>query len=224
MSAKINSTTTNQAMSHVSHIDGSAILSAPAAARISFVASAASLVLLGALHVLSPEFDPSKRMVSEYALGSFSWVLSLMFLSWALSCIALFVALKSQIRTVGGKIGLGLLLLSALGMSMAAFFDVNHNLHGVAALIGMPNLPIAAVLISVSLGRNQSWSVSRRLLISTAILTWVSLILMNVAIFTGFSQTGEANPGAWFGWANRFLILAYNIWLMTVAWRVARTQ
>jgi hypothetical protein len=52
-----------------------------------------------------------------------------------------------------------------------------------------------------------------------ALLTWVSLILMNVAIFTGFSQTGEANPGAWFGWANRFLIVAYTIWLMVVAWR-----
>jgi hypothetical protein len=224
MSAKINSTSPNQAMSQVRHIDGSAIATSPAVAWTSFVSAAASLVFLAALHLLSPEFDPSKRMVSEYALGSFSWVLSLMFLVWAFSCIALFVAIKSQVRTIGGKIGLGLLLLSALGMAMAAFFDVNHNLHGVAALIGMPNLPIAAVLISVSLGRNSSWSMSRRLLIWTAILTWVSLILMNVAIFTGFSQTGEANPGAWFGWANRFLILAYNVWLMTVAWRTANTR
>jgi hypothetical protein len=224
MSAKIDTTTTNQAMSQVRHLDGSIIAASEAAARISLVAATVSLASLAALHFLSPEFDPSKRMVSEYALGSFSWVLALMFLSWAFSCITLFVALKSQISTVGGKIGLGLLLLSALGMAMAAFFDVNHNLHGVAALIGMPNLPIAAVLISVSLGRNSSWTMSRRLLIWTAILTWVSLILMNVAIFTGLSQTGEANPGAWFGWANRFLILAYNIWLMTVAWRVAKTK
>ena len=220
MSAKINSTTTGQLMSHVRYIAGS---ENAAAARISLVASAVSLVSLAALHVLSPEFDPSKRMVSEYALGSFNWVLSSMFLAWALSCVTLFVAIKSQVRTTGGRIGLGLLLLSALGMAMAAFFDVNHNLHGVAALIGMPNLPIAAVLISISLRRNPSWNVSRRLLIWTAILTWVSLILMNVAIFTGFSQAGEANPDAWFGWANRFLILAYNIWLMTVAWRMVKT-
>ena len=222
MAAKINSTSTNQAMSHVYPIDGPAISSAPAVAKISFVTSATSLVLLVALHVLSPEFDPSKRMVSEYALGSFGWVLSLMFLAWALSCVTLFVAIKSQVRTTGGRIGLGLLLLSALGMAMAAFFDVNHNLHGVAALIGMPNLPIAAVLISVSLGRNPTWNAARRLLLWTALLTWVSLILMNVAIFTGFSQTGEANPGAWFGWANRFLILAYNIWLIAVARRTLK--
>jgi hypothetical protein len=42
---------------------------------------------------------------------------------------------------------------------------------------------------------------------------------MNIAIFTGFSPTGEINPGAWLGWANRLLIVAYDVWLMTAAWR-----
>jgi len=32
------------------------------------------------LHVLSPEFSPSRRVISEYALGHYPWVLSLMFL------------------------------------------------------------------------------------------------------------------------------------------------
>lgn len=224
MSAKINSTSTHQTMSHHGQMDGSAMATFRATARISFVASAVSLVLLAALHILSPEFDLSQRMVSEYALGNFSWVLSLMFLTWALSCIALFLALKSRVQTVGGKIGLGLLLLSALGMTMAAFFDVNHSLHGLAAMIGMPSLPIAAVLISLSLGRHPSLSVARRWFLGTAILACASLVLMNIAVFSGFSPAGEANPGAWFGWANRFLILAYNVWLMTVAGYMLKTR
>ena len=216
MSTRISSTASNEAVSTT--IDRAQPTNLHTIGRISLAASIATLVFLAALHLLSPEFDPARRMVSEYALGNYSWILSLMFLAWALSCVALFFAVKPEVRTIAGKIGLGLLLLSALGMSMAAVFDVNHNLHGLAALIGMPNLPIAAVLISVSLGRNSSWTSARRLLIWTAILTWVSLILMNVGIFTGFSQTGEALPGAWFGWANRFLIVAYTIWLMVVAW------
>jgi hypothetical protein len=158
-------------------------------------------------------------MVSEYALGSHGWALFLMFMTWALSCIALFFAIKSEITNLGGKIGLGFLLLASAGMMMGGLFDVNHNLHGLAAMIGIPSLPIAAVLIGVSLSRNPSWASARRFLIGTAILTWASLILMNVAIFTGFSPTGEANPGAWFGWANRFLIVAYDIWLLVVVWR-----
>ena len=210
MSTEVLSKTTDTTTQAISHTAG----------RISLTSSVATLVFLAVLHLLSPEFDPARRMVSEYALGNYSWILSLMFLAWALSCIALFFAIKPDVRTTGGRVGLGFLLLSALGMSMAAVFDVNHNLHGLAAMIGIPSLPIAAVLISVSLGRNASWTSARRLLIWTAILTWVSLILMNVGIFTGFSQTGEALPGAWFGWANRFLIVAYTIWLMVVAWRI----
>jgi hypothetical protein len=213
------STSTNQVTSNVNDVTGSAVAISQLAARISFAASIASLVFLALLHLLSPEFNPSSRMVSEYALGNYGGVLLLMFLTWALSCIALLFTIRSQVKTIGGKIGLGFLLLAAVGMTMGGLFDVNHDLHGLAAMIGMPSLPIAAILISVSLSRNPSWISARRSLIWTAILTWMSLILMNVAIFTGFSQTGEANPGAWFGWANRFLIIAYNVWLMAVAGR-----
>lgn len=217
MSTRISSTASNEGIAKAT--DRAELTILRTAEGVSLTASVATLVFLTALHLLSPEFDPSQRMVSEYALGNYSWVLSLMFLAWALSCIALIFAVQPNVRTIGGKIGLGFLLISAIGMSMAAVFDVNHNLHGLAAMIGMPNLPIAAVLISVSLGRNSSTS-ARRVLKWTAILTWVSLILMNVAIFTGFSQTGEALQGAWFGWANRFLIVAYTLWLMAVAWRI----
>jgi hypothetical protein len=224
MSAKINSTSMNEAILNAKAITGSTRAVSQATERISFATSVASLVFLAALHLLSPEFNPSSRMVSEYALGSYGGVLLLMFLAWALSCITLFFAIKSEVTTVGGKIGLGFLLLAAVGITMGGLFDLNHDLHGLAAMIGMPSFPIAAVLISVSLGRNPSWTLARRSLIWTAILPWVSLILMNVAIFTGFSQTGEANPGAWFGWANRLLIIAYNGWLMVVAWRALHMQ
>jgi hypothetical protein len=59
-------------------------LSLPAA-RLAIAAAAAALLLLASLHVLSPEFDPSWRMVSEYANGHYGWVLSLMFAAWGVS-------------------------------------------------------------------------------------------------------------------------------------------
>jgi len=195
------------------------------AGRLSITTAVATLVLLAALHLISPEFDPSWRMVSEYALGDYGWVLALMFLAWALSCVALFFAIRSQIRTVRGRIGLGFLLVAAIGMSMAAVFDVRHDLHGLAALIGIPSLPIAAMLISVTLVRNQAWSSTRRLLLWTANLTWISLVLMNVAVFVGLSQNGgEFGPDVLAGWPNRFLVAAYCAWLMAVAWCADRLQ
>lgn len=52
------------------------------AARFAIAAAAAALLLLASLHVLSPAFDPSWRMVSEYANGRHGWVLSLMVAAW----------------------------------------------------------------------------------------------------------------------------------------------
>jgi len=188
------------------------------AARLSIASSVTTLVLLAALHILSPEFDPSWRMVSEYALGDYGWVLSLMFLTWALSCVCLFFAVRPQIHTIGGKIGLGFLLVSAVGTGMAAFFDISHSLHGLAFMIGIPSLPIAAILISVSLVRNQGWDSSRRSLLWLANLPWMSVGLMVAIMVIGLSQSGgEFNPGVLIGWPNRLVVLAYCGWLMAAA-------
>jgi hypothetical protein len=129
---------------------------------------------------------------------------------------------------VGGKIGLVFLLAAAVGQSMAAFFDVTHNLHGLSAFIGAPSLPIAAILISNSLVRNQTWASVRRSLRWMANLTWISLALFIASMFIAFSQTGgEFGPGVLIGWFNRLWVTAYCVWLMTAArpviWRHSKT-
>jgi hypothetical protein len=170
------------------------------AARLSFAAGALALALLAALHLLSPELDPTWRMVSEYALGDYAWVLSLMFLAWALCSGLLFFAVRSQIHTLGGKIGLGFLLVSALGTAMAAFFDVRTSIHGLAALLGIPTLPCAALLISTSLSRSPAWISARRSILLAAHLTWISLALMIATVLIGLSQTGgQFGPGVLVG-------------------------
>lgn len=54
-----------------------------AAASVAFAGAASTILLLAALHVLSPEYDPRWRMLSEYANGHYGWVLSLLFVCWA---------------------------------------------------------------------------------------------------------------------------------------------
>ena len=56
---------------------------------VSLALSVATLLSLGSLHILSPEFDPTWRVVSEYALGKFGWALAILFLSWAFGSWAL---------------------------------------------------------------------------------------------------------------------------------------
>lgn len=99
------------------------------------------------------------------------------------------------------------------------------NLHGLAAMVGIPGLPIAAVLISRSLVRKPAWSSARRLLLWTAHLTWISVVLMFASMFIMLGQTaGKFGPDVLIGWPNRLVVLSYSAWLMVVAWRADRLR
>jgi len=52
------------------------------AARFAIAAAATSALFLLGLHALSPEFEVSWRMVSEYANGTFGWLLTAVFITW----------------------------------------------------------------------------------------------------------------------------------------------
>lgn len=209
------------------------------AAFAAIAGAGATLLLLASLHVLSPEFSPSWRMVSEYANGSYGWVLSLMFASWAFSTLALAFAIRSQMKTRFGKIGLAVLAVAGIGEAIAAVFDINHDvMHSVAGALGMIGLPIAAMLVSFSLSRTQSWSEARTPLLWTANLTWVSLVVLAATfplmVATFVHATGgipsvvpkALPPGvvAWVGWANRLLVVMYCAWVVTVACQAIRLQ
>jgi uncharacterized protein DUF998 len=210
----------------------------PAAATVALAGAAAAPLLLACLHALSPEFDPAWRMVSEYANGHYGWVLSLMFAAWGLSSLALVVAIWSEARTMGFRIGLLFLALAGAGQLIAAspMGDINHDtLHGLAGALGIAGLPIAAMLTGVSLGRTERWSPAKRTLLWTATLTWVSLVLLGATfallVFT-FSQLGPlpAQPPkvlpagviGLVGWANRLLVVLYCAWVAVVAGQAIR--
>ena len=147
------------------------------AAHVALFATAMSCVSLFLLHILSPEFSPSWRMVSEYANGNWSWMLTLVFVSWAISSFALFVALWPVSASTLGKAGLFFLLLGGIGQTMGALFDINHKLHGPAAMIGIPSLCIAAVLVTIALASRTGIEAPP---IWTSHLPWISFALMLV--------------------------------------------
>jgi hypothetical protein len=189
-----------------------------AAAWVAIAAAGAVLLLLAGLHVLSPEFDPSFRVVSEYANGRHGSVLSLMFVAWALSSWALAIAIWSQVNGIAGKIGLVFLIAAGVGEAMASVCDINHPLHNLAGMIGVLSLPVAAMLISVRLGRTQAWLGAKKTLLWTANFTWVILVLMFAALIImirGYTLAG--NRIIVVGWANRLLVVLYCVWAVTVA-------
>jgi Protein of unknown function (DUF998) len=200
------------------------------AARVSIAAAAVVIVLLASLHVLSPEFDPAWRVVSEYATGQYGWVLSLMFACWAVSSWALAVTLRWEVKTTAGKMGVVVLSAAGVGEAMASVVDLNHPLHDVAGLLGILGLPVAAMLISSSLAHTPYWSASRRMLLWTANLTWIILVLFIAALIVmivGYTQAGnQMTPDvvALVGYPNRLLVVLYCVWAITVAWQAIKLR
>ena len=207
-------------------------------ALLSIVAAAAVLLLLASLHILSPEFDPSFRMVSEYALGHYGWVLSLMFLAWGISSWALAAAIWSQVKTKAGKVGLWFLVIAGIGEAMASVFDITHDTgHSIAGVLGIGGFPIAALLLSVSLGRIQAWRSVKKPLLWIANLNWISVVLLGAALVLMTVQSSQANGGqlpqhaptalpagvlGLDGWADRLIVLSNCLWVFVAAWQAMK--
>jgi hypothetical protein len=207
-----------------------------AAARLSFAAAATFVVLLAALHFIKPELDPSWHFISEYAIGEYGWIMVLAFLSLAIGYVSLFVALLSQLRTIAGRIGLALLLVSALGLTIAAIFTtdpitVSENavttegtLHNLGGTLGIA-MPFAAVLIGWKLARNPAWSSARRPLLWATALALVAFLVSFVSLGVMVSWNGgEFGPDVLVGWPNRIETVAYSVWLMVVARQAIRVR
>ena len=204
--------------------------------------AAAALVLLAALHVVSPEFDPSWRVVSEYADGSYGWVLTLMFACWAGSSWALAFAVSPQLRSRAGRAGLWILVVAGFGQMLAAAFDINQPLHGLSDLLGALGLPIAAMLVSIVLGREQPGLKRGKLLLVLANLTWISIaatVAGAAVLFVTFVHAGGHIPAGgkplplgtvlpsgvitFVGYANRLYVVVSCVWAMLLGLDLARS-
>jgi len=208
------------------------------ASWLSILAAIVALIFLASLHILSPEYDPSFRMVSEYANGHYPFILILMFISWAISSWALAFAIRSQLKTRAGKLGLIFLIIAGIGEAMGGIFNINHDiLHGIAGALGIFGLPVAAILISVNITRNQAWLASRKALLMAANFTWIIIVLLIISFAVMIAEVMQSGvtvnpkapvlpPGviALVGWADRLLIVIYCLWVMMTAWKAIKLK
>lgn len=200
-------------------------------ARLSLRSASAFLVILAALHFIKPELDPSWHFISEYQIGNFGWMMSLAFLSLAFSCISLSIALWTQLQNIVGRIGLLLLVVSAIGMIIAAIFitdpltagkESDHGkLHQLGAMLD--SIPFASILISIGLIRkNPLWREAKNTFLWSTLLVWIGLIVFIVSMAVLFPEDGKFGPNVLLGWQNRFMITVQSIWLIVVSRQIIK--
>lgn len=192
------------------------------AARLSVFSGALFVIILGILHLLEPQFDPTWRFISEYALGNFGWMMQLAFVLLAMSLICAGVVIFSQVRTVVGYFGLAILGLSSSGLLIAAIFvtdpisvspdaaTFSGKMHAIGATLDYT--PVAALLMSFALARNEAWKPIRGRLFVTSSIMLVVMILFILQL----PQDGQFSPDVLAGLFGRFLIVSYIGWLLIV--------
>jgi hypothetical protein len=180
------------------------------AAMIAAVAAAVDLLGLGLLHIVSPEVDPVTRPVSEYALGDFGWLATIMTVAEGVGAIALAVALRRErvaalLLLVFGvmKLAMPLFPVDALGAPATSAGRVHNWLGNITFWL----FPVAALLLFRPLRRMGSR-------LAPAIAVVLAIAAVGVLI-------GNAVGG--FGLAQRAYLILCALWLLLAAAAVLST-
>jgi hypothetical protein len=198
------------------------------AASASFAAGCLFALLLLGLHLIEPEFDPTWRFVSEYALSSAGWMMTVAFLSLAISLLAAALSVVRHIRTIFGLIGLVVLAIAAAGFLLAAAFQTDpistpadsYTFSGRMHVFGasLDYSPVGMLLTSWALSRTSGWRHLRRPLMITAS---IALLLM-IGFIAALPGDGHFGPGVYSGLIGRFVLLSYLGWITAVSFAVLR--
>ncbi len=188
------------------------------------------LAILLVLHFLKPELDPSWRMISEYEIGRFGWLMRMAFFCWGASVLSLLITIWPAMNTTGGVISRLWLVLIFIALIGAGIFKTNpitdttknleNTIHTICGAIVILTFPIAATLAVSSLLNNAVWQPERGWLIFFTILTWLGVLSFLGSIIVSRISNPNAvrvGPNVYSGWPNRFLAVAYNAWLIFLA-------
>jgi Protein of unknown function (DUF998) len=212
--------------------------STPMASQATLAAAGGALglcvVFVLLLHGLEPEFAPRWRFLSEYSLGRYGWMMSLAFFAWATSLMALAAAFRPFALTRASRVGRALLFVVSGALIVAGLFDqdpvtarpdelTSHGTwHAVASMVGIPGIPIVALLISPSLVCRAPRRARRRALQVATHATWFSLATMAGYLASVLPDAGGFGPTVAAGWMNRLVVLTYWTWQGAVTWDLWR--
>jgi Protein of unknown function (DUF998) len=174
------------------------------AAGVAAGAAVVDLLVLGLLHVVSPEVDPATRPVSEYALGDFGWLATTRTLAQGVGPIALAVALRRErlgalLLLIFGllKLAMPLFPVDALGAPATSAGQV-HDLLGTLTFF---LFPLATLLLLRPLRRRGD-----RLAAPVA----VALTIATAGVLVASAVGG-------FGLAQRAYLILCAVWLLLAA-------
>ncbi len=136
-------------------------------AHASLLGMLSSVGLVAALHVLRPDLDPTRRFVSDYAVGPYHELMDLAFWACSLGILALVFCLYYGVSPEGRSwLGLVLLTISGLCINISACFHdapqtspaiLLDTVHDSIVQVGLLSQALAALAWSVRFRKDHRW-------------------------------------------------------------------
>ena len=176
------------------------------------------VVVVVVLHFLRPEYNPFNHAVSNYAVGSFGYLMTSAFYVLALGVFSLALGLFRIIAlTKLSRVAILLLCLASSGMVVMGIFPGDaHALHPPATITGVVHwaaagvsflsIMIAAFLLSVSFKSNERFQRFERLCFIFALAMVGTLLLYGILALVG-----------WIGIGQRVYLAVCLLWLLVLA-------
>jgi hypothetical protein len=198
-------------------------------ATASLATATSFAALLGLLHLLKSDLDPSWHFISEYAIGTHGWIMILGFLTLATAFVTLERAVKPFLSGRLAAIGRVCLFVSAAGLTVGAVFvsdpittskqdaTWHGQLHSIGGTLGLA-MPIAVAIVGWKLSRHPRLRAHARLLRTSTIIAFASSVLAAGSIGALVSDNdGQFGPDVLVGWPNRLEIIAIAAWIVITA-------
>jgi hypothetical protein len=174
------------------------------------------LLNVAVLHFLRPAVNPVLEPLSNYAVGPYGFLLTAADIGLCLAAFALTFGLYLSIAPPGRSY-VGLLLLGLYGVSvlLAGIYPIDvgreatmagtiHNIVGNIAFFGFP---IAVILLSLGMGKDERWRSFRRPALGLSLLIVLTVILTIVGSYLGIG----------YGVIQRIANVAVLVWMLAVA-------
>src|SRR5215207_6418764 len=174
------------------------------------------LLNLAALHFLRPDVNPMLEPISNYAVGPYGFLFTAADIGLSLAALALTFGLYLSI-TPPGRSYVGLLLLALYGVSalLAGIFPIDvggeattfGTIHNIVGNISFFGFPIAVILLSLGMGKDERWRSFRRPGLALSFVVVLAVILTIVG----------SNLGIGYGVTQRIANVAAFVWMFAVA-------
>jgi Protein of unknown function (DUF998) len=185
-------------------------------ALLAIVGIADFLLNIAALHFVRPDVNPVLEPMSNYAVGPYGFLLTAADIGSSLAALALILGLYLGIAPAGRSyVGLFLLGLYGVSQLLAGIFPIDVGgetttvgaIHNIVGNIGFFGFPIAVILLSLGMGKDERWRSLRLPALALAGVVVVTVILTMI----GF------NIGIGFGVTQRLFNVAAMLWMLVVA-------